>query len=265
MKERQVVLLDGDILAYKTACVQEKSVDWGDGVHTLSADAGEGAQQIDSDLAFVKQKTKADAIVIALSDSAKFRQAVLPTYKSNRTARKPIILAAMRQHLLDKHAAWVRPALEADDVIGILATANPGPIKGKLLIHSIDKDFLTIPGWHLDTKDLTKPAVYVSEQDADLCFFAQVLTGDQTDGYKGCPGVGPKSAEAILTAALSVPGETYGDVQRSLWSAIVAAYAKKGLTEADALVQARCARILRATDYNFEKKEPILWEPLKSS
>jgi DNA polymerase-1 len=41
----------------------------------------------------------------------------------------------------------------------------------------------------------------------------------------------------------------------------VEAYAKKNLTADDALVQARVARILRHTDYNFKTKEPILWTP----
>ena len=34
-----------------------------------------------------------------------------------------------------------------------------------------------------------------------------------------------------------------------------------GLTEEDALVNARLARILTADDYDFEKKEPKLWTP----
>ena len=39
----------------------------------------------------------------------------------------------------------------------------------------------------------------------------------------------------------------------------MAAFEKKGLTESDALVQARVARILRASDYDFAAKKPILW------
>jgi DNA polymerase-1 len=42
---------------------------------------------------------------------------------------------------------------------------------------------------------------------------------------------------------------------------VVSLYAKAGLTEADALRQARLARILRWTDWDNKKKEPILWTP----
>jgi DNA polymerase-1 len=42
---------------------------------------------------------------------------------------------------------------------------------------------------------------------------------------------------------------------------VVAAFESKGLTEEDALVQARVARICRASDYDFKTKEVKLWNP----
>lgn len=38
-------------------------------------------------------------------------------------------------------------------------------------------------------------------------------------------------------------------------------YEFRCITEEDALVQARCARILHADDWDFEKSEVILWTP----
>jgi len=46
-----------------------------------------------------------------------------------------------------------------------------------------------------------------------------------------------------------------------MWSAVVDAYESKGLTEEDAVMQARMARILRAEDWDFGKKAPRLWCP----
>jgi DNA polymerase-1 len=94
--------------------------------------------------------------------------------------------------------------------------------------------------------------VEVSEDEADYWHLFQTLTGDQTDGYSGCPGIGPKKAEAILQ---------HPDNQDDLWGVVVRTFVKAGLNEDEALVQARVARILRASDYDFEKKEPILWTP----
>lgn len=93
-----------------------------------------------------------------------------------------------------------------------------------------------------------------SLEEANRYFFMQVLTGDPTDGYKGCPGIGPKRAEKILEGVNVLD-------EKEAWRAVVGAYASKGLTEEEALQQARVARILRHTDYDLEKEEVILWEP----
>ena len=71
------------------------------------------------------------------------------------------------------------------------------------------------------------------------------------DGFKGLPGVGPVAATKILMGLKRV----------QLWPAVVAAYEEKGLTEEDALVQARVSRILRTTDFNFKSKSVKLWTP----
>jgi DNA polymerase-1 len=131
--------------------------------------------------------------------------------------------------------------------MGIFATWSK--LKGEKVIVSIDKDMKTIPG--LYSRD-GETIVEVSEDEADYWHLFQTLTGDQTDGYSGCPGIGPKKAEAILQ---------HPDNQDDLWGVVVRTFVKAGLNEDEALVQARVARILRASDYDFEKKEPILWTP----
>jgi DNA polymerase-1 len=77
----------------------------------------------------------------------------------------------------------------------------------------------------------------------------QTLSGDQTDGYAGCPGIGIKRAETLF--------EKYGES----WLTVVAAYEKAELTEADALMNARLAKILTVDDYDFTTSSPILWTP----
>jgi DNA polymerase-1 len=60
--------------------------------------------------------------------------------------------------------------------------------------------------------------------------------------------VGPVKAERILA-------------HQDHWNAVLNAYEKAGLSEQDALVQARVARILRASDYDFKERKVKLWEP----
>ena len=46
-----------------------------------------------------------------------------------------------------------------------------------------------------------------------------------------------------------------------MWKAVVKRYEMNKLDKKYALLQARLARIIRASDYNFERKRPKLWLP----
>lgn len=242
----RTLLIDADVVAYQAAAVCETATDWGDGYWTWHADENEAKAKVLEAIDRTMAELEGTAIKLCLTDSeGNFRFGVLPSYKGNRKGtKKPLVLKAIKQWLIDEHDAYFRPGLEGDDCMGILATANV--IKGEKVIVSIDKDMKTIPG--LFVHRLEDGIMEISETEADYWHLYQTLTGDTTDGYAGCPGVGPKKAEALL-----------GDDPS--WATVVKAFEKAGLTEADALQQARVARILRASDYDFKKKEPILWTP----
>jgi 5'-3' exonuclease len=87
-----------------------------------------------------------------------------------------------------------------------------------------------------------------------------VLVGDTADGYPGLPSVGPKKAEALLKDVFKTHKAWTLNCPWA-WDAVKAAYIARGLTEADAIKQARLARILRNEDWDAVKKEPILWSP----
>ena len=75
------------------------------------------------------------------------------------------------------------------------------------------------------------------------------MAGDNTDGYAGVPGIGVKRAVALF------------EEKGYSWKTVVEAFKEKGLSEEVALTNARLARILTKEDYDFEKSEPILWNP----
>ena len=241
------ILIDGDIVAYQHAAKAETPTHWGDDLWTLHADAKECRGHIEHWLKELQSKLDGSEVTIYLSSSDNFRKELVDSsYKANRAGkRKPVILKAIREWMVEELDARSVPSLEADDAIGIEATKkeNEGCI-----IASIDKDFGTVPGSHFNwSKDIGVTSV--DEEEADYNFYLQVLTGDATDGYAGCPGIGPKRAERLLEDA-----DDY-------WSAVVGAYEKAGFGPEYALTQARLARILRATDYNHDQQEVILWNP----
>jgi DNA polymerase-1 len=247
-----VALIDGDIVAYKASFGNEAMLDLGDGVINISADLPAAEETADHMIEAIKDKLSAKKIIVALSDrSRNFRKEIYSDYKATRDyRRKPVALAHLNSYLAKKYGVKIHDGLEADDVLGILCT-HPKKFAGqKPIIVTIDKDLLQIPGRHYNPdKDLKR---MVSLSDGDMQFYTQVLTGDSVDNFPGCPGIGPKRAAAILTGARPTP---------DMWPLVRAAYERAGKTEDDALVQARVARILRYADYNFKRKEPILWTP----
>lgn len=271
MTEAVTILVDADIVAYQFASAVQKNYQWPNGVASVDITKSdkEIIENVDDYLLTLKDYLEADRMIVCLSDpDVNFRKSVLPSYKGHRDPNaKPQKLMWLKGVLADKYETFQRPTLEADDVMGILST-HPKLIPGKKIIVSEDKDMKTIPGWLFNPAKHTEP-VYIEEHDADYYHLYQTITGDPTDGYKGCPNAGAKAAEQ----ALKDGDECRHFSVTEMWQRTVAVYeaakekgTKKplGLTEKDALVQARCARILRHTDYDFKRKKVKLWLPPKA-
>ena len=250
----RTALFDADIVAYKATAATE-------GVWYFNGKGEDPAVHADLDAAIQKAEEyidkvadtlKADDLVICLTDDDNFRLGIYPQYKHNRNGkRRPEYLKAVKQHLAETYKTYQRPGLEADDCMGILAT-HVSLVKGEKIMVSEDKDMKTIPALLFNPEKDIKPRK-VTELEAMRFHLEQTLTGDPTDGYPGCPGIGPKSPfVARVREATSL---------REGWLAVVEGYASKGLTEADAVTQARLARILRAQDWDFPNRRPRLWVP----
>lgn len=260
MAAKTTLLVDADIVAYQLAFKSQRSYDFGDGEGTAMAlDSLEDLHpRIDDYIATLCETLKTNDVVICLScpTSDNFRLGVYPDYKGNRDpSRKPLYLEEVKRYLEEHYPSYRRPHLEADDIMGILST-HPGIINGKKIIVSEDKDMKTIPGWLYNPGKDSRPWK-VDEREADYWHLHQTLTGDRTDHYPGCPRAGDKASMGTLGA----PGAYLYDTVQEAWRKIVLMYEAKGLTEEHALTQARCARILRASDYDFTNKAPILWTP----
>jgi len=242
------LLVDTDIIAYRLASVNETDTAFGKVVNELA----EACHQADLVVAGLVKKLKATDVIMCLSDKHNFRYEVLPSYKSNRKDTiRPELLQDIKDYLADEYTSRGYTKLEADDVMGILAT-HEHAVTGRKIIVSEDKDMRTIPcelyAPHRDELGV----ITISELDADRFHMWQTICGDATDGYKGAVGVGKASswAEDVLFAD-----------REDLWDEVLEAYASKKLSEADAIQQARVARILRAEDFDIINEKVILWTP----
>jgi DNA polymerase-1 len=124
----------------------------------------------------------------------------------------------------------------------------------KWVICHIDKDLDQAPGKHYNYSK--QKNYYISEQEAEYKFYEQVLVGDTSDGYKGCPNIGKVRCARILDPDSAHLGE-----QRTTWELIVDTYASKGLTHEDALQQARVARMLTPNEWDGADNIE-LWSPI---
>lgn len=242
----KTLLVDADIVAYQFAALNELDYVWDEETTSHATDFDAAVFELGSFVENLLKNTEAEDAIFCFSSPPNWRYEVLPTYKSHR-GKKPQLFYSLKDYIREHCPVKEKPSLEADDVIGILATLYPK----RYIIASIDKDLKQIPGLHYNwrTGEITR----VSAAEADRWFWIQALAGDPTDGYKGCPGIGVKTAARIIDeAGLENP-----------WPIIVETYESKGLTEEDALTQARVARILRKTDYDFQNQRPRLWVPPK--
>lgn len=245
--KKPLLLIDGDQFVFKATAVLERECKWDEENHVLYSNPEQCLANVEAMLGRVFRYLNSNSHALCFSDPSNyFRRELDPSYKLSRAgSRKPLCYSTVRERLEGAHKTITMHGLEADDVMGILAT-KPG--NSHAIIVSQDKDMKSIPTTVYDGKEILK----VSEQEADYNHLFQTLVGDVSDGYKGCPGIGPVKAAALLHK------------QNDNWQVIVEAFKKAKLTEEDALLQARLARILRWSDWDAKEKKPILWSPPKT-
>lgn len=258
---KRTLLIDADIVAFKFASVTETVVyfDGRDAEPAVDADFDKACEQAGEYIAELIDRLNATEAIICLSDpEVNFRKTVWAGYKAQRVnARKPTDLMTLKAWFATKYKTYQRPALEADDCMGILST-HPTLVKGEKIIVSEDKDMKTIPGWLFNPAKDAEPQK-IGRLAADRFHLWQTITGDATDGYPGARGVGEKSDEACAVLTSKTVEE--------MWGHVLAAYKRSRAKPEDlppaeqAVVMARLARILRASDWEFNEKRPRLWNP----
>ena len=234
------LLVDADYVVYKCCASAESEFDFGDDVIVVTSKFSDALGCVKRELKKIAQNFFDPEMILFFSDSKNFRKSIQPAYKGHRNRKKPCGYKRVINALSTEFKVVVKPTLEADDAMGIAATAEPGNV-----ICSPDKDMRQIPGTLFDMKE----TMSVTLKEGDEWHLIQTLAGDQTDGYAGVPGIGVKRAVALF------------EEKGYTWKTCLEAFADKDLSEDVALENARLARILRNTDYDFDKQEPILWTP----
>jgi len=236
------LLIDADFIVYKSCAAAEDEIDWGDDVILVTSRFTDAYNNVLKELKRIKEFFLWDVpdLILFFSDSKNFRKKIFPEYKGHRNRKKPCGYKRVINTLRNHYEVIQMPELEADDAMGIYATANPGNI-----IVSPDKDMRQIPGRLYNLDETT----HITPEEGAKWHLIQTLAGDQTDGYSGVPGIGVKRAVQLFEK------EGYG------WQTVVDTFATKDLDEDVALMNARLAKILTCEDYDDARGAVRYWSP----
>ncbi len=234
------LLIDADFIVYKCCAAAESEIDFGDDVIVVTSKFSEAYAAVEREIVKIRSEFMLAEPVLFFSDSKNFRKKIYPDYKGHRNRKKPCAYKRVIDALRDQYKVIRMAELEADDAMGIYATANPGNI-----IVSPDKDMRQIPGRLFNLDEM----VEVTAEEGRRWHLIQTLAGDQTDGYSGVPGIGVKRAVSLF--------EEHGYT----WDTVVTAFADKDLDEDVALTNARLAKILTCDDYDTTRNRVIPWTP----
>jgi 5'-3' exonuclease len=215
-------------------------------VYVEAHDLSMGIAYIDKVLLGFKEQFDARQLVLVLGDpNNNYRKGLNKLYKSHRSS-KPLMYDMVLKHLVDNYTTVMLPNLEADDVARIIYE-DDDTYKGNKIIVTIDKDFYSVPCTLYRDNIKDREIVTVSDVDARVNEYVQVIMGDKTDGYSGIPMYGEAKARAFVTE-----DTTLEDIKQL--------YLDNKCTEDDFVLNYNMAHILGFKDYNFRLMEPIVLE-----
>jgi DNA polymerase-1 len=238
------LLVDADPVVYRAASASEDELDFDAELTVVVGNFRKGRKIVSNDIENLCTKFDTSNVRLYFTDTQNFRKEVDPTYKGNRTKRKPAGYLKLKEWAKSQWESIQLPRLEADDALGIAATSGEWD---NFILCSPDKDMEQIPCriWNGKEEFVQEPAKAIYKR------WLQSLTGDQTDGYGGAPGIGAKKAEIILK---KVKDGNY-------FPAVCEAFIDSGLTEEDAIRNIRLATILTHEMWDAVNEKPILFSP----
>lgn len=188
------LLLDGDILTYRTAALG------------LRLDLSK--KVLDTTILGISDSLKCSTGTFLLSGDNQYRRRMSDTsqgkgYKANRSSPPPEGRQELNEYLITDYDAVVLDGIEADDGMGIMQCHAMGNLgSNDTCIVTIDKDLDQIPGWHYNY--VKRNLYWITPLQADEFLQTQLITGDVADNVYGIKGMGPKKAKKYLDTGANV-------------------------------------------------------------
>lgn len=244
----KLIIIDIESYLYKASTACRECVEVKEFIYQEQYDLRKGLDYIDGTVKRLKNKLKAQDVVMVIGDGEKnFRKELYPQYKGNRTQPKPLMYELLLDYIINKYNVVTLPSLEADDVARIVYEDSKTFNYSEKIIVSVDKDFYTIPEVNF-LRDLNEDALveYINKDVAEYNLMLQTIMGDSVDGYNGVPLYGKTKAKKFL------------DEKKRTWADILELYKSSGLTGEDYVANKYCAKLVGVDNYDFEKGQVML-------
>lgn len=215
-----LVGIDGDVLRYELGNVaQSKESVFGKDYFVPWSDK-QTQDLVSRKIEHIVNQTRATDFTVYLSGGENFRHnvATIVPYKGTRVSTKPYHWQTIGDHLRSQFGAIEVWGAEADDILSLHGRSDPD----EYVVASRDKDLRIVPCYHYSWRcgdaqpeipvhkvevlgqincTRTPKGGYSLKGNGLKFFYGQVLVGDAIDNYKGCKGIGPQKAAAMLCGA----------------------------------------------------------------
>lgn len=234
-KAPELCLIDADSLTYQIAYKQPNNF----------------KAKIEFDLAIenIIKSTECSSSMVFIKGEDNFRTQY-ETYKANRVDN---IDPAVKARVIDiyehaKEYCVESDKGEADDYVCFTALQAAYDNIPYTIVH-IDKDLDCIPGWHYNFRK--GKSYFVTYEDAYRFQIKQLLQGDATDNIKGIKGLGPITADKIVT----------GEELHQLWDILIDNWQKK-MKRSWKKQFIECANLIYLRE-SYDDLRPLDFEELK--
>lgn len=187
----KIGVVDADSIVYRVAAsCEEESLE--DAKDTLRGFIYES----------VYANTMCNKYIFCFSGGESGRSEIAKTkpYKGQRSTQKPNHFKDLFSYAIEEYSGLVLEDYEADDlVISIVDQIG----WNNCILLGIDKDAKQLQGNHYNY--VKKEHFYVSETEASINFYTQMLTGDTVDNIPGLPKIGVKKAEKLFSENPEIP------------------------------------------------------------
>jgi len=180
-------------------------------------------------LAFLEDLVEVDEVVFCNGSKNNFRKDISPTYKLNRTQKRPDTLLLLHDMVKLEYNSVYGDGVETDDVVATL-WAEEVEKNGidSVIIMSLDKDYKQFPCWFYNYNYKNRELIKISEQEANENFYSQMIIGDTADNINYCNGYGKAYAKklfkgseneySLINRTYRLYKEIYGDDAKSMFN-----------------------------------------------